>query len=111
MSFINQLGRIARSVTVKKPTSSKIAWPPVVRDWKRILLGFVLATGMVFILEGYLFIQINQEDALTVHNSSSPKAETINRTLLLKTIQEFQAKKEYLDTLRQSSQRIVDPSL
>ena len=81
------------------------------RDWKIILLVFILLNAAIVIFSTYLFLQINKGEIFLVEPTQSSIIDTVDRDLLSETIFLFEEKSRQFEKLKKNKPTLVDPSL
>ena len=79
--------------------------------WKKIFILFIVINVIVVIISSYLFFKINYGEIFLVDSNTNVSIETVNRTLLLDTINFFEIKEKEFDNLKTNKVNLVDPSL
>lgn len=89
------------------------------RDWSVTLIVFFVLVLAVFIVDGYLLIQINRGDFFSADSvsdsvsgtGSASGSETFNRKVLLDVAEFFEARQKEYDAFRSVAVPQIDPSI
>lgn len=80
------------------------------RDWKILVFFFGVFLVCTLFFGLYLYRGVTQGDIFKVSDGVMPIIPTIDRALLSKTINAYDAKNRALEKLKTSPPRVVDPS-
>lgn len=93
------------------------------RDWAITLIVFFVLVSAVFLVDGYLLIQINRGDFFSRDSvsgaipdsvsgtGSESGSETFNRKVLLDVAEFFEARQKEYDAFRSAPAPQIDPSI
>jgi len=80
------------------------------RDWRTILIVFVILVLGAAAGSTYMFIQMEQDELFTSNGDGEKRIKKFNTSKLVDTINQFEQKEEELNRLRIDRPHIIDPS-
>lgn len=81
------------------------------RDWKIMLITFVVLLLAVFAFDGYLLVRVNRGDFFLSGNTSAENINTIDRKVLLDASNFFDERQKEYEAFQNSGIVEIDPSL
>ena len=105
----NNIKDIFARIHSKSLTQRSIIQPA--RDWKLILLIFVVLNGGIIFFSVYLFLQINKGEIFLVESESSATVSAIDQQLLNETLLFFSEKAGRYEDIKDQKPNLPDPSL
>jgi hypothetical protein len=79
-------------------------------DWKKIIIGFVIALLIVVLVDGYIFYKVNKGELFSFGNNEEVSSPTLNQATLDRTNKRYDDKQAALEQLKTSTEVSIDPS-
>lgn len=80
--------------------------------WNIMLISFVFVIVVIVVISLYLLFQISSGEIFLVEQKTPVFVETINRTQMQETIDSFDTKARYFESLKSTNESdVIDPSL